>query len=54
MSRKSIIMFGMIIGSTLGGYLPTLLGAEAFSFTSLLASFIGGVLGIWLAFKLSE
>jgi len=54
MSRKSIIMFGMIIGSTVGGYLPTLLGAEALSFSSLIVSFIGGVLGIWLAFKLSE
>ncbi len=54
MSRKSMIMFGMIIGSFAGGYMPTLMGAGAFSLTSLLGSVAGGVLGIWLAYKLTR
>lgn len=31
MSRKTMIMIGMIIGSVAGGYLPGLLGADGFS-----------------------
>jgi len=44
---------GMIGGSFAGGYLATLLGAEAISFTSFLGSTSGGILGIWVAFKVS-
>ena len=54
MSRKSIIMFGMTIGSIAGAYLPVLLGADTLSFTSLFGSGIGGILGIWLAFKITQ
>jgi hypothetical protein len=52
MSRKSMIMFGMVIGAMAGGYAPTLLGADTFSAVSLLGSTAGGILGIWLAYKL--
>jgi len=52
MSRKSMIMFGIVIGSMAGGYVPTLLGADTFSVASLLGSTVGGILGIWLAYKL--
>jgi hypothetical protein len=31
MSRKPMIMFGMVIGFMAGGYAPTLLGADTFS-----------------------
>jgi phage tail tape-measure protein len=54
MSRKFMILLGMTIGSIAGGYIPTLLGANAFSVTSLFGSAAGGILGIWLAFKLSR
>jgi len=47
-------MFGMIIGSLAGGYMPTLLGAGAFSLISLLGSVAGGILGIWLAYMLTR
>jgi len=52
MSRKSMIMLGMIIGSFAGGYMPTVLGADAFSLTLLLGSVAGGILGISLAYML--
>jgi len=49
-----MIMLGMIIGSFAGGYIPTLLGADAFSMTSLLGSVAGGILGIWIAYRLTR
>jgi hypothetical protein len=53
MSRKSIIMLGMIVGSCVGGYATTLFGSGMLSFTSLIGSTIGGILGIWIAFKIT-
>jgi uncharacterized membrane protein YeaQ/YmgE (transglycosylase-associated protein family) len=53
MSRNLIIMFGMIIGSCAGGYLTTLFGSGMLSFTSLVGSTIGGIIGIWITFKVT-
>ena len=49
-----MIMLGMIIGSLAGGYMPALLGADAFSSTSVLGSVAGGILGIWIAYMLTR
>jgi uncharacterized membrane protein YeaQ/YmgE (transglycosylase-associated protein family) len=49
--NKKTIMLGMIIGSTVGGYLPILFGSDSFSFASVICTFIGGAIGIWLTFK---
>lgn len=54
MSRKKTIGIAMIIGSIAGGYVTTFLGADSFSFTSLLGSIVGGILGIWLALRLTH
>jgi hypothetical protein len=51
MSRKTFIMIGMFMGSTIGGYAPILFGADSL-YLSLIGSTIGGLLGIWGAFKL--
>ena len=51
---KRVIMLGMVFGSTLGGYLPTLFGIDAFSMTSVLCGALGGILGIWFAFKIQN
>lgn len=48
------VTVGIIFGSIAGGYVPTLLGADSFSFTSLFGSGAGAVLGLWLAFKLTR
>jgi hypothetical protein len=53
MSRKAIIIMGMIGGSFAGGYVATLFGFEAISFSSFLVSTAGGIFGIWIAFKVS-
>jgi hypothetical protein len=49
---KKIVMLGMVFGSFVGGWLPTLFGISAFSFISILASGVGGILGIWLTFRM--
>lgn len=49
---KKIVMLGMIFGSIIGGYIPTVFGASAFSLASVLAGAGGGILGIWLSVRL--
>jgi len=49
-----MIMLGMIVGSFAGGYIPSLLGADSFSLTSLLGSIVGGILGIWIGYSLTR
>lgn len=44
----------MIIGSTLGGLVPTMWGAGMLSFSSLLFTALGGLVGIWLGFKMIQ
>ena len=41
----------MVIGSVAGGYMPALFGIDDLMI-SLLGSFVGGTLGIWIAYKL--
>jgi hypothetical protein len=50
---RSRIWFGALIGSTVGGFIPTLWGADLFSYTSVLLSGIGGFAGIWIGYILS-
>ena len=47
-------MTGMIVGSIIGGYLPVLFGLSALSYTTILTSGLGGLIGIWLGYKLSN
>lgn len=54
MSSKSLIWMGLIIGSTIGGFLPTLWGASFFSLSSFILSVIGGFMGIWIGFKIGK
>jgi phage tail tape-measure protein len=52
MSRKKLIMLGMVAGSIAGGYLPALFGFAGLM-VSLLGSTIGGIIGIWIGYKFS-
>ena len=51
MSKKSAIMWGMMIGSTVGGFVPSLWEAGMFSMSGVLLTAIGGVIGIWFGYK---
>ncbi len=44
----------MLIGSTVGGIIPSLWGAGMFSFSSIILSALGGILGIWVGYKISQ
>ena len=54
MGRKSLVWIGMTVGSVVGGYLPVLWGGDLLSFSSLILSGLGGILGIWLGDRFSE
>ncbi|MDQ2932918.1 MAG: hypothetical protein M3Q80_00865 [bacterium] len=54
MSPKTLIWIGVFIGSTLGGWIPTLWGAGIFSFSGIIGSMLGGVAGIWAGYTLSK
>jgi hypothetical protein len=54
MNAKALIMIGMAVGSTLGGFVPTLWGADWFSMASIAGGAIGGFAGIYAGYKLSR
>ena len=54
MESKKLIWLGVFVGSTIGGFIPMLWGADAFSFSSILFSSLGAIFGIYLGFKLSQ
>jgi len=51
---KRIIWLGMLVGSTIGGFIPMLWGAGAFSFSSIFLGAAGGIAGIYIAFKFMQ
>ncbi|BBD67413.1 hypothetical protein NIES4072_52920 [Nostoc commune NIES-4072] len=52
--NKFIIGIGMFVGSTIGSYIPALWGGTVLSFTSIFFSVIGGLVGIWLGYRVSK
>ncbi len=54
MSEKRLIWFGVIVGSTLGGLVPSLWHASMWSLWGLVFSTIGGLLGIWAGWKVGR
>ena len=51
---KKFIWGGFFVGSALGGYLPELWGGGSLSMSGVLLSFVGGIAGIWLGYRLSR
>jgi hypothetical protein len=47
------IWLGVLIGSSIGGCIPSLWGADFFSYSSVLLSGIGALAGLWLGYKMS-
>jgi uncharacterized membrane protein YoaK (UPF0700 family) len=54
MDSKKLIWLGLVVGSAVGGYLPLIWGGSAFSFSSIILSAIGGIVGIFAGYKLSN
>jgi uncharacterized membrane protein YeaQ/YmgE (transglycosylase-associated protein family) len=49
---KKLIWLGMFVGSVVGGYIPALWGDNMFSLSSILLSAVGGLVGIWLGYRM--
>ena len=47
--NKKVIAMCVMVGSTVGGYLPTYVGQGSFSAASIICSFLGGVAGVFAA-----
>ena len=54
MNPKPLIGIGVVIGSILGGLIPLLWHASAFSFSEIIFSTLGGIAGIWAGWKISQ
>ncbi len=52
MSNKSIIYLGAGVGGFLGGFIPFIWGAGYLSLWGVIFEGIGGLIGIWIAWKL--
>jgi uncharacterized membrane protein YeaQ/YmgE (transglycosylase-associated protein family) len=51
MNSRNVYWLAALVGSTIGGALPGLWGAGAFSATGILTGTIGGIVAIWLAYR---
>jgi predicted MFS family arabinose efflux permease len=50
---QSRIWFGILIGSTIGGFIPELWGSDMISYSSVLFSAAGAFAGLWFGYKMS-
>ena len=46
---RGLIWLGVLVGSTIGGFIPLLWGADAFSASSIVFSGAGAFVGLWIA-----
>ena len=46
------IWIGILVGSSIGGFIPELWGADLFSYSSVLLSGIGALVGLIIGYKL--
>jgi len=54
MASKKIVWLFVMIGSSLGSYIPLLWGSSFLSYSSVLLSGVGGLLGVWVGLKIDE
>lgn len=53
--NKTLILLGATIGGIAGAYFPMLFGDnDIFSVWSILGGMVGGLVGIWLGYKLAQ
>jgi hypothetical protein len=50
---RRIIWLFVLVGTTVGGFVPEAWGASAFGGASLVLSLLGGVGGLWLGVRLA-
>jgi hypothetical protein len=47
------IWIGILVGSTIGGFIPAFWGADLLSYSSILLSGLGALVGLFIAYKLA-
>lgn len=52
--EKGLIYISLSVGMAIGGYLPVLFGASAFSIWSILGSTAGGIAAIVFIYKVNR
>jgi len=52
--NKLLIGIGIFVGSTIGSYIPLLWGGSLLSLASIWFGVLGGIVGIWIGYRLSE
>lgn len=52
--NRLLIGTGTFLGSTMGSYFPVLWGGSLLSLSSIFFSVLGGILGIYCAYRLSK
>lgn len=50
---KRLLWLCILVGSTVGGFVPEAWGGSAFGLASLLLGTLGAVAGVWVAARLS-
>lgn len=54
MNTKQVFMTGTIVGTFVGGLVPLLWGDSYLSFASVLFTALGGIAGLYVAYKISR
>ena len=54
MSQKTVVYIGLFIGSTIGGFIPALWGDSMLSLSAVFLSGVGGIVGIFIGYKLTS
>jgi hypothetical protein len=51
---KKFVWIGMFVGSAIGNMLPTLWGGDAISLSGVMFALAGGVIGIWVGYRIGQ
>ena len=54
MNPKKMVWLGFFVGSTIGGFIPTLWGDDMLSVAAFVWSVLGGIAGIWAGYRLAR
>jgi hypothetical protein len=51
---KKLVWIGMFVGSAIGNMIPMLWGGDVISLSGILFSLVGGIIGIWVGYRLGQ
>ena len=54
MNQKQLFIGATVIGGAIGGFIPLLWGAGEFSFSSVILTAVGGITGLYIAYKMTR